>query len=211
MPKKNSIKSLQWFSAIGILDAFPINGTNSKIMNKKLENIKNNIDTILTGIRSGDSKIDSETVENLCPSGQIRTVYMARPLKLNKAGKALYPQGLEKVSAFQIQPGIEYEKKARVIAGRADGSMPKATRPDWAKYVDGSRCLMEHKKDSSRRYLAAGTIDNPSSYLGHFIADADGEVYNYETVSDYLLASEKTKKESRPWTRIALENIIELA
>ena len=180
-------------------------------MNKKLENIKNNIGNILVGLRSQKDSMDSETIESQCPAGQIRTVYMARPLKLNMAGKAMFPKGLEKVSAFQIQPGIEYEKKAKVIAGRADGSMPKAKRPDWAKYVDGLRCIMEHKKDPSRRYLAAGLIDNASSYLGHFIADQEGQVWDYNTVSDYLLGSEKTKKESRPWTRIDIDNIIELA
>lgn len=199
-------------TAIGKLITFPMGTNQSKDMNKKLNTIKDNIKTILGGLREakGFFAFKPEDIENNCQAGQFRTVYMSRPVKLKKAGKERFPKGLEKVSAFQVQVGIEYEKKAKVIQGRKDGSMPKATRPDWAEYVNGSDCLMRHKTDHSRVYLAAGMVDNPSFKGGSFITDREGNIFELENIRELVLASELETKAQRPWTRIDISNIIEL-
>jgi len=186
----------------------PNNGTQTRKnnMTKTLENIEKNIVSILKEL---DQKTVSRSkvieVEEQCKPGQFRTVFMRRELKLTKAGKAQYGK-LFQVSSFQIQAGIEYENQAKLQAARDAGEVFKATRPDYAQRIEGFKSIVQNKKDQSKFYLSGGRQGN----LGGFITDEQGNQYNKEDLLDVLYSSEKQPKGKQLWTRINLENLIEL-
>ena len=197
-----------WFCAYGNLDVFPINGTQTRknIMTKTLENIEKNIVSILKAMETKTvSQVDAVNVEEQCKAGQFRTVFMRRELKLTKAGKAQYGK-LFQVSSFQIQAGIEYENQAKLKAAREAGETFKATRPDYAQRMEGFKSIVQNKKDSSKFYLSGGRMGN----LGGFITDEQGNQYNKSDLLDVLYSSEKQPKGKQLWTRVSLDNLIEL-
>jgi len=180
--------------------------TTKKIMTKTLENIEKNIVSILKAMETKTvSQADAVDVEEQCKAGQFRTVFMRRELKLTKAGKAQYGK-LFQVSSFQIQAGIEYENQAKLKAAREAGETFKATRPDYAQRMEGFKSIVQNKKDQSKFYLSGGRMGN----LGGFITDENGTQYNKTDLLDVLYSSEKQAKGKQLWTRISLDNLIEL-
>ena len=158
-------------------------------------------------------------VESQCGAGQVRTVYMRREFKTLKN----CPWKVYKFSGFQMQCGIEYEKRAKVKADKASGKVGKLTREDYAKRVPGWRSVMVNRKDIEGRngkdeatrlenqtnptyYLCGGIWERLFSNL----YDQDGNALTKAQVEPFRYSSEIPKSTPPNWTRVKLQNLITL-
>ena len=180
-----------------------MSGNKQKQM-KNLETILKNIATIIAKIKQWNAS----EVEAICGAGQMRSVYMRRPVKVTKA----CPWQVFKVSGFQMQCGIKYANRAKVIAAKANGEVGTLTRPDYAKKMDGFRSVMVNRKDAEKgvakpTYYLCGGIVEGNHYGSHFVDDKGNELTKAQ-VEPFLYASEQPKGEAPNWTRIKLQNLI---
>ena len=179
-----------------------------------LKNIMKNIATIIASVK----KWNIAQVEAQCKAGQIRTVYMKRPVLVTKAA----PWKVFKVSAFQLQCGIEYERRAKVITAKASGTVGSLQRQDYAKRIPGFLSVMVNRKDVEGRngktqaeklhnqcnpvhYLCGGLVEG--RHLGTHLVDKQGNPLSKLEVLPFLYSQELN--DTPPlWTRIKFANLI---
>ena len=173
-----------------------------------------NIATIIVAVKNWNAS----QVEAQCQPGQIRTVYMKRPVLVTKAA----PWEVYKVSAFQLQCGIEYARRAIVKKAKAEGTSGTLTRPDYAKRIPGFLSVMVNRKDAEGlngktqaereanqanpvRYLCGGLVKD--RHLGTHLVDKQGNPLSKAEVLPFLYSSE-IRDDIPLWTRIKFANLI---
>jgi hypothetical protein len=173
-----------------------------------LKNIMKNIATIIAAVKNWNAS----QVEAQCQAGQIRTVYMKRPVLVTKAA----PWEVFKVSAFQLQCGIEYARRAIVKKAKAEGTSGTLTRPDYAKRIPGFLSVMVNRKDAEGmngeakqanpvHYLCGGLVKD--RHLGTHLVDKQGNPLSKLEVLPFLYAAE-VREDVPLWTRIKFANLI---
>ncbi len=117
----------------------------------------------------------------LTRKGQIVTITSRRDCKLRKGVTVR----IEKLSTFQAQVGVDYDKKSAVIAKRETGELPESNGGlPWGEWEIFPYVIRHNGKRYFRFYTVKSSMQRTAEFF------MDGKPVEKETIREFCLASE---------------------